>query len=118
MAKNIKKTPADKVTFVAPAGGVVSGQGVVIGALFLVALFDAAAGEQCEGLRTGIVELSKLTNAGSGGAPGAKAYWNTAGSKVTAASAGGVLIGCFDPEEAAVADGTDKATILLNGTVA
>jgi predicted RecA/RadA family phage recombinase len=118
MASNIKKTPAETVTFIAPAGGVISGNGYVIGGLFVIALSTAAAGAKCEGLRKGIATLPKLTNAGSATAPGVKVYWNTAGSKVTAAAAGGVLIGCGSPEVPATADGDAFADVLLFGTVA
>jgi len=47
------------VTVPAPEGGVVSGQGVLIGDLFGVAAFDAAAGEPVELALTGVYRLPK-----------------------------------------------------------
>ena len=117
MANNISKTPAETVTFIAPAGGVISGQAVLIGSLLLVALNAAAAGAQCEGLRSGIVTLVKDTGAGTGWAAGGKVYWNAATSKVTGVLTGNTLIGCGDPEVATVAVGDVSGSVLLNGTV-
>lgn len=47
-------------TFTAPLGGVVSGQGYLIGSLFVVATHDADAGDPFSGLVTGVVDHAKV----------------------------------------------------------
>ena len=49
------------VTVTAPGGGVTSGVGVLIGNLFGVAQFDAAAGEEVEILTQDVVEIAKTS---------------------------------------------------------
>ena len=53
--------PGRSVTVTAPAGGAVSGIGVLIGTLFGVAQYDAAAGEEVELLTEGVVEIAKTS---------------------------------------------------------
>lgn len=53
--------PGEVVDFIAPAGGVVSGTGVKIGDLLVIATVTAAAGEVFNGLRVGIVEHAKTS---------------------------------------------------------
>lgn len=66
----------DTVTVTAPAGGVASGEGAVIGNLFGVAAFAAAAGESVELVTRGVFTLPK--NAASVIAAGARVSWNAA----------------------------------------
>ena len=49
------------LTVTAPVGGVVSGQGVLIGTLFGIAQYDAAEGADVEILTEGVVELPKTS---------------------------------------------------------
>jgi predicted RecA/RadA family phage recombinase len=51
------------ITVAAPTGGVTSGDGVVVGALFGVATKTAAAGETVTIATTGVFELPKLASA-------------------------------------------------------
>jgi predicted RecA/RadA family phage recombinase len=51
------------ITVAAPAGGVISGDGVVIGALFGIASKTAAAGETVTLATTGVFDLPKLASA-------------------------------------------------------
>jgi predicted RecA/RadA family phage recombinase len=53
--------PGESLTFTAPAGGVVSGTGVKIGDLLVIATVTAAATEQFVGLRLGVVEHAKVS---------------------------------------------------------
>src|SRR5579885_2417833 len=53
----------DMITVTAPAGGVTSGDGVVIGALFGVATKTAAAGETVTLATDGVFDLPKLVSA-------------------------------------------------------
>lgn len=111
MAKNFIQ-PGDVLELTAPAGGVVSGQGYVIGALFVVALGSAAAGEKFQGATCGVFELPKA--GGAAPAEGAVAYWNNTAKTVTGTSASGLFpVGAF-AKAAAGADAT--ALVRLNGT--
>jgi predicted RecA/RadA family phage recombinase len=47
------------MTVTAPAGGVLSGQGVLMGGLFGVAQFDAVENAEVEILTEGVVEIAK-----------------------------------------------------------
>lgn len=53
--------PGEVMTFTAPAGGVVSGTGVKIGGLLVIATVTAAVGEKFTGLVVGVVEHAKLS---------------------------------------------------------
>jgi predicted RecA/RadA family phage recombinase len=53
--------PGRTLTVVAPTGGVVSGEGVLIGALFGIAQYDAAEGAEVEILTEGVVEIAKTS---------------------------------------------------------
>jgi predicted RecA/RadA family phage recombinase len=58
MAKNLVQ-PGKSLPVSAPAGGVLSGQGVLIGALFGIAQYDAIEGAEVEILTEGVVEIDK-----------------------------------------------------------
>lgn len=53
--------PGHTLTITAPAGGVTSGQGVLIGTLFGIAHADAAEGAEAELLTEGVVEVAKTS---------------------------------------------------------
>ena len=53
--------PGHTLTITAPAGGVTSGQGVLIGTLFGIAQADAAEGTDAEILTEGVVEIGKTS---------------------------------------------------------
>jgi predicted RecA/RadA family phage recombinase len=53
--------PSRTLTVTAPAGGVVSGQGVLIGTLFGIAQYDAVEGAEVEILTEGVVEVPKTS---------------------------------------------------------
>jgi predicted RecA/RadA family phage recombinase len=86
MAKNMVQA-GDVVSFTAPTGGVVSGQGVAINSLFGVSQYDAAEGAQGEMAIEGCHYLP-ATGAIAFGAP---AYWT--GTAVTATATGNLKIG-------------------------
>lgn len=82
----------DVVVLTAPAGGVVSGQGYVVGSIFVVAQHDADAGDQFSGVRVGVVQLAKNTSEAV--TEGQVAYWdNTAKTVRNASAAGRFIIG-------------------------
>jgi predicted RecA/RadA family phage recombinase len=53
--------PSHTLTVTAPAGGVLSGQGVLIGTLFGIAQYDAVEGAEVEILTEGVVEIPKTS---------------------------------------------------------
>ena len=53
--------PSHTLTLLAPAGGVLSGQGVLIGTLFGIAQYDAVEGAEVEILTEGVVENPKTS---------------------------------------------------------
>jgi predicted RecA/RadA family phage recombinase len=53
--------PGKSLTVTAPAGGALSGQGVLIGTLFGIAQYDAVEGAELEILTEGVVEIGKTS---------------------------------------------------------
>lgn len=107
--KNFVK-PADVVTVAAPYD-VLSGAGLLVGAMFGVAAYDALSGAEVEAAIKGQFSLVKATGAGTGGAQGAKAYWDNSAKKVTAVASGNTAIGYF---AATVADGVAACEVILS----
>ena len=70
-----------------------SGQGVLVGALFGVACFDALSGADLEIAREGAFKLEKTVGAGTAIAQGAKVYWDASAKKVTGVVGSNVHIG-------------------------
>lgn len=110
MAKNFIQ-PGDTLELTAPAGGVVSGNGYVIGSLFVVALTTAAAGELFRGKTTGVFELPKASGATL--SEGAAVYFDATDNEVTGTSAAGLYkIGAAS---AAAAGAAATALVRLDG---
>lgn len=61
MKNHIQK--GDIITVPAPAGGIVSGEGAIIGNIFGIAAYAAAVGEPVELATTGVYQLPKATAA-------------------------------------------------------
>jgi predicted RecA/RadA family phage recombinase len=74
---------------------VVSGGGVLVGALFGVAIADIANGEVGSVATVGVYALTKATGAGTDGAQGAVAYWDNTAKKVTGVATNNTAIGHF-----------------------
>jgi predicted RecA/RadA family phage recombinase len=79
------------ITVAAPTGGVTSGDGVVIGALFGVASKTAAEGETVTLATTGVFDLSKLASAVI--AAGDAVAWDDTAKQVNAPATGRYPIG-------------------------
>jgi predicted RecA/RadA family phage recombinase len=79
------------ITLAAPSGGVTSGDGVVIGALFGVASKTAAAGEKVTIATTGVFDLPKLASAVI--AAGDPVAWDDAAKQVNIPGTGRYPIG-------------------------
>lgn len=83
--------PGDVLDLPAPAGGVVSGQGFIVGEIFAVATVDADAGDLCPGQVTGVIELAKAPS--QAWAVGEAVYWDAANDRASTAPAVGPKIG-------------------------
>lgn len=101
--------PGDVLDLTAPTGGVVSGMGYVIGAIFAVATVDADVGDPFPGQVTGVVELPKL--AAQAWSEGDVVYWDESEEEATTVSTGNVLIGVAVRDEA---NPTETGRVRLN----
>lgn len=90
MAKNFVQ-PGHVLTLIAPAGGVVSGNGYLIGALFVVALISAPEGQPFEGQCTGVFRLPKTST--EAWTEGAAVYWDADAGEATTVATDNTLIG-------------------------
>src|SRR5512134_3869226 len=66
--------PGRTLTVTAPTGGVLSGQGLLIGALFGIAQYDAVEGAEVEILTEGVVEIVKTSALAIG--VGDRLFWD------------------------------------------
>jgi predicted RecA/RadA family phage recombinase len=83
--------PGDSLELTAPGGGVVSGTGVLIGALFVVPTVTAAAAAKFVGQARGVVEHAKVS--AQAWSEGQRLYWNAGLSQVTSVATDGPFIG-------------------------
>lgn len=100
----------DILDMVAPAGGFTSGQGALIGGLFVVATKAAAEGEALAVSLKGVFNLPKAT--GSAMIFGQKAYWT--GTQITGTASGNTLVGCVAARDGAAADATSVNVRISN----
>lgn len=70
---------------------VVAGGGMLVGALFAVAVAAAANGATVQARHSGVYDLVK--NTGEAWTQGAKIYWDNTNKRCTTTSAGNTLIG-------------------------
>lgn len=104
--KNFVGNP-DSVTLIAPSGGVVKGQGYLIGGRFVVALATVAETLEFAGAVRGIFEFTASAN----WTAGARCFYNLTAFTVTPTSASGLLpIGTFGQAGSAGA-----AEVLVDG---
>lgn len=95
------------LTLTAPTGGVVSGQGYLIGALFVVALVTALESEPFTAVTKGVIKLP--VTAANTPAAGGLAYWNNTAREVTTTASGNTLIGHF----VSVKDAANQVEVLI-----
>jgi predicted RecA/RadA family phage recombinase len=105
--------PGTTLTLTAPAGGVTSGDPVLIGGILAVPVSDAAATESFEGMTEGVFDLDK-TSAQAWSA-GDLVYWDAANDRADSSSAVGPLIGAA---VAAAANPSSTGRVRLNGVTA
>lgn len=99
----------DIVTVPAPAS-VSSGDGVLVGALFGVAVSDAESGNPVEIMTTGVFELAK--NSAEAWTVGADVYWDDTNKVVTTVDTSNTLIG---KALAVAANPSGVSMVRLNG---
>jgi predicted RecA/RadA family phage recombinase len=104
--------PGNSLTVPAPAGGVTSGQPVVIGSLRGFAAATAAEGVDVPVVRVGLFEAAKIT--GEAWTVGVKVYLKADNSGFTTTSAGNTLFG-FAGAAALSADTVGQ--VLLGDTI-
>ena len=95
--------PGHALTLAAPYD-VVSGDGLLVGAIFGVATHDALSGAEVEAQLTGVVEIAKT--ASQAWTAGAKVYWDNTAKRVTNVASGNTLIGAAVLSVGAGADET------------
>ena len=100
------------VTLAAPAA-ITSGSGVQVGAIFGVAMHDAASGDPLETATTGVYDLTKIGS--QAWAQGDKVYWDNTNKRVTKVATDNTLIGVA---LVVVGSGADETTgrVRLNGS--
>lgn len=81
----------DVVTAIAPSGGVVSGQGCLVGSLFGIANFSAAENAEIELSVAGVFDMAKVS--AQEWTAGAPIYWKADDKVATNVATGNTLIG-------------------------
>ena len=102
--------PGNTITAIAPTGGILSGQGLLFGALFGIASFSADEEAEVEIVTTGVFDLPKAPAAVF--TAGALAAWDTSAGQVVPPATGMVPIGVA---LAAASNGTTSVRIRLDG---
>ena len=96
--------PGDSLAVAVPyAGGVTSGQGVLVGALFGVAAVDAAQNAVIEAATAGVFDLTKEPALAI--SAGARVFWDNTNRRVTTTATGNFCIG-LATQAALAADAT------------
>ncbi|RWX72584.1 DUF2190 family protein [Mesorhizobium sp. M2A.F.Ca.ET.039.01.1.1] len=103
--------PGEILTMVAPAGGVTSGDLVIIGSIFGVATTSAAAGAEFELKTGGVSEFPKT--AAQAWAAGDPIYFDNVNKVMTSVSAGNTKVGVAVE---AAANPSGKGRVRLNGS--
>lgn len=112
MARNFIQ-PGDTITMTAPYA-VASGGGVLVGAVFGVALHDAAQGAPLEAKRAGVFDMPKAAGQ-AWVADTTKLYWDNAAKNLTSTATGNTLVGVARQNQAS-ADVIGR--VLLTGQIA
>ncbi len=98
------------ITVTAPAGGIKSGAGMIVGNLFGIAAMDAAEGKNVEIATTGVFDLPKAPAAVF--TLGQRVSWDKTSGQVVAPVSGAYPIGVVTQ---ATANGTTTAWVRLDG---
>lgn len=107
MAKNFVQ-PGGTVTFIGASGGHLSGDLVIVGAMFGISAFNVAESAEGELTTGGVWHLPKATGAITAGAV---VYWDATAKKVTTTSTSNTKIGVAILAELSAAT---EVTVRLN----
>lgn len=100
MASNHIKS-GERTTLTCPYATIASGAGILVGAIFGVALYAGVSGDAIEAMTTD--EWSLAAVAADEADVGDLAYWDDTQRKITTTSTGNTLVGCFTVAKAAAA---------------
>jgi predicted RecA/RadA family phage recombinase len=110
----------DKLTLIAPYA-VASGTGFLVGSIFAIAAYDAAIGQEVEGVREGVFSLPKVS--AQAWVQGQRIYWDDTNKRVDSTPTVGIHIGsaalpATNPSSFGTVVMNDNTTQLLRGTQA
>ena len=100
----------DIITVPAPAGGIASGEGAIIGNIFGVAAYPAAVGEPVELATTGVYQLPKATAAVL--TVGARVAWDNTAKNINLPGTGRFPVGIATE---AAGNGITSVAVRLDG---
>ena len=98
------------ITVTTPAGGIASGDGLIIGNIFGVAAYGAAEGDPLELATTGVFKLPKATAAVL--TVGARVAWDNTAKNIDLPGAGRFPVGVATE---AAGNGINSAAVRLDG---
>jgi predicted RecA/RadA family phage recombinase len=98
------------ITVPAPTGGIVSGEGLIVGNIFGIAAYSAAEGDPLELATTGVYKLPKASAAVL--AMGARVAWDNTAKQVNTPGAGRFPIGIATE---VAGNGITGVTVRLDG---
>jgi predicted RecA/RadA family phage recombinase len=110
----------DKLTLIAPYA-VASGAGFLVGSIFAIAAYDAAIGQEVEGVREGVFTLPKQST--QVWTQGQRVYWDDTNKRVDTTATVGVHIGsaalpAANPSSVGTVVINDNVSQFLRGTQA
>ena len=100
----------DVITVPAPAGGIASGEGMIVGNIFGVTAYAAAEGEPVELATTGVYQLPKATAAVL--TVGARVAWDNTAKNINVPGAGRFPVGVATE---AAGNGITSVAVRLDG---
>lgn len=100
----------DVITVPAPAGGIASGEGAIIGNIFGIAAYAATEGDQLELAITGVFKLPKATAAVL--TVGARVAWDNTAKNINVPGAGRFSVGVATE---AAGNGITSVEVRLDG---
>ena len=98
------------ITVTTPAGGILSGEGLIVGNIFGVAAYSAAEGDPLELATTGVYKLPKATAAVL--TVGARVAWDNTAKNINVPGAGRFPVGVATE---AAGNGVTSVVVRLDG---
>ncbi|TNB97526.1 DUF2190 family protein [Paracoccus marcusii] len=98
------------ITVTTPAGGITSGEGLIVGSIFGVAAYSAAEGDPLELATTGVYKLPKATAAVL--TVGARVAWDNTAKNINVPGAGRFPVGVATE---AAGNGVTGVAVRLDG---